>query len=93
MFTEDMKESSKSKFEIKDWSYEAFVAMIEFFYSANLSDYIPLKIIIELLSKLAWFRKFTHEKIYRALGCLSCLQFEEDLPKAADAVDNYGKLL
>eukprot|EP00753_Platysulcus_tardus_P022491 PLAT9708.2.p2 GENE.PLAT9708.2~~PLAT9708.2.p2 ORF type:complete len:135 (+),score=73.29 PLAT9708.2:151-555(+) len=48
MFSSGMKESHEREISIADWSYAAFLAMLEFFYTGSILS-LPLEVAIDLL--------------------------------------------
>lgn len=42
MFMSGMKESTQTKIEIKDWSYSAYLHMIEYLYTGCIKDFNPI---------------------------------------------------
>jgi len=48
MFTSGMKESNQGQIEVKDWSYNSYLLMVEYLYSGSISNFSP-KVASDLL--------------------------------------------
>lgn len=48
MFTNGMKEATQTQIEVKDWSYNSYLFMIEYLYTGGIGNFNP-KVALEIL--------------------------------------------
>jgi speckle-type POZ protein len=78
MLTGGMIESQKSRIEIKDWPYAAYLQMMEFLYTGSISGFSPT-----MASELLGLADAHTLKFLKKL-CQNCLMHSVDIDNVCD---------